>query len=58
MKKFICFIFILFSLFTLVNMNVDAASIKIVRDPNPTGVGVLSLENDEYTIEIDEKTGI
>lgn len=39
-------------------MNVEAATIIIVRDPNPTGAGVLSIGYDEYTIEIDEETGI
>lgn len=58
MKKISLFIFIIFTLSLLLNINVDAAKIKIVKDPNSTWTGILSIDNNEYSIKINEETRI
>lgn len=37
---------------------VEAKGITIIRDDNPDGVSVLSIDNENYYIEIDEKTKV
>lgn len=37
---------------------VEAKGITIIRDDNPDGVSVLSIDNENYYIEIDEETNV
>ena len=41
----------------ITSVTVDAARVNIVKDPNVEGVQILSLDNENYYVEIDEETG-
>lgn len=57
--KFIFVFAVLFVVFTMLGtVAVNAAKVVLVKNDNPDYVTVLSLDNEVYTIEIDEETGI
>lgn len=57
--KFIFVFAVLFVVFTMLGtVAVNAAKVILVKNDNPDYVTVLSLDNEVYTIEIDEETEI
>lgn len=44
-------------LMTFTAVSVNAARVHIIKDNNPSGVVILSLDNESYSIEVDEETG-